>query len=177
MDAVPVCCTRDVFNACAESLSLATAWEMRSRRSVFETAFTWLEATYKFAAATHFTDKSILITAYVVYNSDFRVPQLGFFASSLLTVEDLQTALPNLCFMNTICEGTSGDDYVSSRPLVSCTWNEEAAQHMWVVHPCDTENLLRRARYAGVQGTNLSVFLAAMSTYFPLDPSLIPPAS
>lgn len=172
-----VCCTRSEFDAYVRELSLATAWEVHSRQSALGTTFHWLDATYNISATPDAGSSSLPVTVYLVYNPDFRVPQLGFFASTLVSVEELQAALPNLSFVSTVLERSSAVDAVSTRPLVSCGWNDEAAQHMWVVHPCDTENLIRRARHRGAHGDLLTVFVQAMSPFFPLAPSLLSPAA
>ncbi|KPI84329.1 hypothetical protein ABL78_6614 [Leptomonas seymouri] len=176
MDVASACCGRSEFNQCAMKLKGETMWDLRTRQDAFGTTFQWLEATYSIPVAAAPAEDQVLITAYIVFHPDFHVPQLGFFASSLLSVDELRAALPGLCFMNAVLETSSGVDAVSTRPLVSCSWNDEAQQYMWLVHPCDTENLIRRSRYNGAQGDILVVFVRAMLKYFPLAPSLIPSA-
>ncbi|KPA74608.1 hypothetical protein ABB37_09230 [Leptomonas pyrrhocoris] len=176
MDGMSTCCSRSEFNQCATKLQDETAWELRTKQDAFGATFLWLEATYGIPAATSLADNLILVTVYAVYNPDFRVPQLGFFTSSLLSVDELRAALPTLSFLNAVLEMSSGVDAASTCPLVSCSWNDEVQRHMWLVHPCDTENLIRRSRYGGARGDPLVVFLRAMTSYFPLAPSLVPSA-
>lgn len=178
MDIAAVRCTRSEFHYCVTRLSKATAWELRSRHDALGSAIDWLEATYPLPTTGASSDACVLVTVYIVYHPDFCVPQLGFFTSSLLCVEDVCRALPNLAFTNAGVEvrgeeGTEGA--VAARPLVSCAWNEDARQHMWLVHPCDTEKLLRCCRYDGVQGDLVTVFVHAMLPYFPFAPALLPP--
>lgn len=178
MDATLVFYTRSEFNQQIEKLSDETAWELRSRQDAFGTVFRWAEANFSvLEQGTHPSGgEPLLITVFLVYQPDFRVPQLGFFTSSLLSLDDLRAALPSLSFMNVVLETSSGVDAVSTRPLVSCSWSDEAQQHMWLVHPCDTGNLLRRGYYSGARGDVLHVFLTAMTAYFPLPPPLLTPA-
>lgn len=176
MDVASVCCTRSAFTQCASRLNEETAWELRTRRDALGTAFQWLEATFNVAPTDSSMQTLILVTAYIVYHPDFCVPQLGFFTSSLLSLDELHAALPKLSFMNAVLETSSGAEAVSKYPLVSYSWNDEAQQHMWLVHSCDTEHLVRRSRYDGAQGDLLSVFIQAMATYFPFAPALLPPA-
>lgn len=176
MDAAAVLCSRSEFDESAQKLSAPTAWEVRSRQSLSGAVFQWLEATYDTSVAQPGDCGSVLITVRIIYNPDFRVPQLGFSASTLVSVNDLRAALPHLSFMNAVPETSSGAGSVSKSPLVSCSWSEEVQKYMWLVHPCDTENLIRCSRYSGVRGDVLATFVQAMSVYFPFVPSLLPPA-
>lgn len=176
MDVVSVRCTRSEFQQSATRLSKETAWELRSRRDAFGGAIDWLQATYALPTAGTADESPVLATVCVLFHPDFRVPQLGFVASSLLSLEDVRRAVPNLSFTNTTPEVSGAAGAVSASPLVSCSWSDDVQQHMWLVHPCDTENLLRCCRYDGLQGNVLSVFLHAMAAYFPFAPALLPPA-
>lgn len=164
---------RDAGQCCTDS-----AWELRERRDAFGASVQWLEATYPLppppdnAAAS---GAPLLVTVCVLYNASFAVPQLGFHTATVTGLDELQASLPRLTFLNaTSAADSCGKAETSRRPLVSFTWSEELGQHVWLVHPCDTERVLRCRRCDGDRGDVLGVFLRAMAGYFPLAPPLLP---
>ncbi|KAG5497753.1 hypothetical protein JKF63_04020 [Porcisia hertigi] len=175
MEPVMVHCTRESFARCARQRCADSPWELRSKFDALGTSVEWLEATYNVCSSVEGNTSQVLTTVCVFFNPDFSVPQLGFYTSTLTSLEDLQMMVPNLTFVNAPATMPAVDGTrTSHRPLASFSWCQELGQHMWLVHPCDTENVLRCRRYDGEQGDVLSVFLRAMSDYFPLLPLLLP---
>ncbi|GET91319.1 hypothetical protein, conserved [Leishmania tarentolae] len=176
-DTAAVHCTRASFAHYARQRCVDSPWEFRSKRDAFGVAVEWLEATYNLGSSGESPASVVLITVCILFNADFAVPQLGFYNSTATSLEGLRLALPNLMFVNAPSTTDLIDvTGVSHGPLVSFSWSQDLGQYMWLVHPCDTENLLRCRRYDGEQGDVLSVFLRAMAKYFPFAPQLIPRA-
>ncbi|CAJ1991521.1 ATG10 / autophagy protein 10 [Leishmania donovani] len=176
-DTASVHCTRASFAQFARQRCADSPWELRSKRDPLGAPVEWLEATYNVCSSFEGSASAVLITVCVLFNADFAVPQLGFYNSTVTSLEGLRMAVPNLTFVNAPSTVEPADVAGAlRRPLVSFSWNQELGQYMWLVHPCDTENLLLCRRYDGEQGDILSVFLRAMSDYFPFAPLLVPRA-
>ncbi|KAG5497170.1 hypothetical protein GH5_01710 [Leishmania sp. Ghana 2012 LV757] len=174
-DPAAVHCTRASFARHARQRCVNSPWVLRSKRNVLGASVEWLEATYHIGNSRGKSAGAVLTTVCILFNADFSVPQLGFYSSTLESLDDLRVMVPNLTFANAPSTAAPTDvTETSPRPLVSFSWSQELGQHMWLVHPCDTENLLRCKRYDGEQGDVLTVFLKAMSDYFPFAPALVP---
>ncbi|KAG5471534.1 hypothetical protein LSCM1_01628 [Leishmania martiniquensis] len=177
-DAAAVQCTRASFAHGARQLCAGSPWVFRSKRDVLGESVEWLEATYNLGSSLGKSADAVLTTVCILFNADFMVPQLGFYNSSHTSLADLRVAVPNLSFLNAPSMVAPTEVMEASpRPLVSFSWCQELDQHMWLMHPCDTENMLRCRRYDGERGDVLTVFLRAVSEYFPLAPALIPQAA
>ncbi|AIO00881.1 autophagy protein 10 (ATG10) [Leishmania panamensis] len=177
IDAAAVHCTRESFSQYAHQRCANSPWELRSKRDAFGASVEWLEATYNVDSSLDATTRTVVTTVCVLFNAEYAVPQLGFYNSTVTSLADLRVAVPNLTLVNMPSSVSLADAMGASRqPLASFSWCQELGQYMWLVHPCDTENVLRCRRYDGEQGDVLSIFLRAMSDYFPFAPLLVPRA-
>ncbi|KAK7198753.1 autophagy protein 10 (ATG10) [Novymonas esmeraldas] len=171
-------CTRFSFGELARRRCAESPWELRAVRDALGTAVEWLEATYALGGASGSDAGVVLATVCVLFNPDYAVPQLGLYTSTAVSTADLEAAVPRLAFVGVASSAAPLDaDGVSRRPLVSFSWSEELGRHAWLVHPCDTENLLRCRRYDGERDDVVTLFLRTMANYFPFAGPLLPRTS
>lgn len=170
--------TASEFRRDVEALCTTTWWEKHQKSDVYGKVVTWMEATYALQSVLPEADTHIVLTVYVYFNEDYRVPQLGFHSVDFSASEEMVTFLHGISFLNCSSEGLSSDPVEAHGPLASFSWSEELQRYLWQLHACDTARVLRHsASYRRTRSEGpVSIFLDAMSYYFPLHPMLRTPA-